>query len=282
MLITDAAVRETAVTLVQSLGGDWTLDPEAPADGAAHLIYSDGRAISFRPILGGATVQLWITGNAAPALPDSATPAEYAAYEAHMAARLDEGRRYNKAASLVTEEDEEPAVIILRTLEDLLPAFEYKPHYVGHRPWIDLFDNALAAVTAERDTAPAAVPVVDGEGAPEVEPEPVAEAEREPEPVAEVPHEADAELESEPGTQPDPVAEVAPEADAERESDVEAEPERTGEPTPAPDAQSEAGAASEPAQAEKDTGEVEDQPKPAVSPRPRKRAPKRRPKASTN
>ncbi|MDF9813058.1 hypothetical protein [Streptomyces sp. SPB162] len=261
MLITDAAVRETAVTLVQSLGGDWTLDPEAPADGAAHLIYSDGRAISFRPILGGATVQLWITGNAAPTLPDSATPAEYAAHEAHMAARLDEGRRYNKAASLVTEEEEEPAVIILRTLEDLLPAFEYKPRYVGHRPWIDLFHNALAAVTAERDTAPAAVPAVDGKDVAEVEPEPVTEAEPEPEPVAK----------------------IAPEADTEREPDVEAEPERTSELTTAPEAQSEVvDAAPEPPQAEKDTGEVEDQPKPAVSPRPRKRAPKRRPKASTN
>ncbi|MEU3215985.1 hypothetical protein [Streptomyces sp. NPDC006971] len=151
MLITDAAVRETAATLAQSLGGDWSLDPEAPADGAAHLIYSDGRAISFRPIFGGATVQLWITGNAAPTLPAGASPAERAAHEAHVTVRLPEGHRYNKATALVTDEEEEPAAIILRTLEDLLPAFEHKPRYVGHKPWIDLFDNALAAVTAEED-----------------------------------------------------------------------------------------------------------------------------------
>ncbi|MDX3130605.1 hypothetical protein PV367_12555, partial [Streptomyces europaeiscabiei] len=62
MLITDAAVREAAANLAQSLGGDWVIDTAAPADGAAHLVYSDGRGISFRPIFGGTTVQLWITG----------------------------------------------------------------------------------------------------------------------------------------------------------------------------------------------------------------------------
>ncbi|MDX2881131.1 hypothetical protein, partial [Streptomyces ipomoeae] len=35
MLITDAAVRETAATIAQSLGEGWVIDPEAPADGAA-------------------------------------------------------------------------------------------------------------------------------------------------------------------------------------------------------------------------------------------------------
>ncbi|MFF3248139.1 hypothetical protein ACFYWY_31445 [Streptomyces sp. NPDC002870] len=81
------------------------------------------------------------------------TPAEKAAHEAQIAPRFPEGRRYSKATTLVTEDDEDPADIILRTLEDhLLPAFEYKPRYVGHRPSIDLFDNVLAAVTAERDT----------------------------------------------------------------------------------------------------------------------------------
>ncbi|WP_063734417.1 hypothetical protein [Streptomyces sp. RTd22] len=167
MLITDAAVRETAVTLVQSLGEGWALDAQAPADGAAHLIHVDGRAISFRPIFGGATVQLWITGNTAPTLPGGATLTERAAHEAHMAARLPGGYRYNKAATLVSEEDEDPAVIILRTLEDhLLPAFEYKPRYVGHQPWVDLFDNALAAVAAERGASQPFTELCD-----EVEPE---------------------------------------------------------------------------------------------------------------
>ncbi|MFH9227632.1 hypothetical protein [Streptomyces lydicus] len=258
MLITDAAVRETAATLAQSLGGDWTLDPDAPADGAAHLICSDGRAISFRPIFGGATVQLWITGNAAPSLPVGATPAEHTAHEAHVAVRLPEGHRYNKATTLVTDEEEEPAVIILRTLEDLLPAFEHKPRYVGHRPWIDLFDNALAAVTAERDTSP-------GTGTGGEDPDPDPEPEPEPEPEGE--------------REPDP-AEVMRESDT--EPDVEAEPPHEPEPEAAPTAQPEPDVESEPAPAEAASSPVDEQPGTTATRRPRKRTPKRRPKASTN
>ena len=154
MLITDAAVREAAANLAQSLGGGWMIDTAAPADGAAHLVYNDGRGISFRPIFGGTTVQLWITGSAAPPLPDDATLADHARREAQLAARLAEGHRYNKATTLVTEADEDPELIILRTLEDdLLPAFDYKPRYVGHRPWIDLFDSALSQVMGEAPPA---------------------------------------------------------------------------------------------------------------------------------
>ncbi|MFD8509829.1 hypothetical protein ACFV27_01585 [Streptomyces antimycoticus] len=240
MLITDAAVRETAATLAQSLGGDWTLDPEAPADGAAHLIHGDGRAIGFRPIFGGVTVQLWISGNAAPTLLDNATPAEQAAHEAHIAARLPEGHRYNKATTLVTEEDEDPAVIILRTLEDdLLPAFAYKPRYVGHRPWIELFDCALAVVTAERDTPPAP-DNPDQDLAPEGEPTPRADTEPQPEGPAEG---ADAEQ----PTPHDPEVVPGSTSNAEAETDPEPAPEPAHdhadngedsqsalEPTPAP------------------------------------------------
>jgi hypothetical protein len=154
MLITDAAVREAAANLAQSLGGDWAIDTAAPADGAAHLVYSDGRGISFRPIFGGTTVQLWITGGGVPPLPDDAPLADHALREAQLTARLAEGHRYNKATTLVTEADEDPEVIILRTLEgDLLPAFDYKPRYVGHQPWIDLFDKALAQVMDEAPPA---------------------------------------------------------------------------------------------------------------------------------
>ncbi|MER6131938.1 hypothetical protein [Streptomyces sp. NPDC001815] len=154
MLITDAAVREAAANLAQSLGGDWAVDAEAPADGAAHLVYSDGRGISFRPIFGGTTVQLWITGSDAPPLPDDATLAGRALREVQLTARLTEGHRYNKATTLVTEADEDPELVILRTLEDdLLPAFDYKPRYVGHRPWKDLFDSALSQVMDEAPPA---------------------------------------------------------------------------------------------------------------------------------
>lgn len=248
MLITDAAVRETAVTLIQSLGGDWTLDLEAPADGAAHLIHGDGRAISFRPVFGGATVQLWITGNAAPTLSDGATPTEHAAHEAHMAARLHDGHRYNKATTLVTEDDEEPADIILRTLEDhLLPAFEYKPRYVGHRPWIDLFDNALAAVTAERGAPPAP----DDDHDHDHDQEPAADTELEPDEDA---------------------------AGAEAEKPAPQNPEAASEETPSPEPDNDTEATPEPAHDDADSDmdhHAAPKPTPAPAPRPRKRAPKR-------
>ncbi|MFI6054113.1 hypothetical protein ACIBCO_28980 [Streptomyces violascens] len=247
MLITDAAVRETAAALAKSLGKDWTLDPEAPADGAAHLIYSDGRAISFRPIFGGATVQLWITGNAAPTLPAGASPAERATHEAHVAVRLPEGHRYNTATTLVTDEEEEPAVIILRTLEDLLPAFEHKPRYVGHKPWIDLFDNVIAAVTAERTPAPAAA--TSGED-PDTESEPEAEPEQE----------------------------VGPEPDPEPEPEAEPQPEAAPDPNLGPNPVVKPDGESDLAPAET----ADEQPGAAAARRQRKSTPKRRPKASTN
>ncbi|MFM9596256.1 hypothetical protein ACKI1J_40605 [Streptomyces scabiei] len=179
MLITDAAVREAAATIAQSLGGDWVIDPEAPADGAAHLISTDGKGISFRPIFGGTTVQLWITGSAPPPPPTDATSTEQSAYEAQIAARLPQGHRYSKAATLVTENDEEPETIIMRTLEDdLIPAFEYKPGYVGHQPWIDLFDRVLAAVTA-KENAPVLSAENDQDSRPGTDASPQVDAERE-------------------------------------------------------------------------------------------------------
>ncbi|MFE9553144.1 hypothetical protein ACFYOD_06635 [Streptomyces sp. NPDC006703] len=228
MLITDAAVREAAATLAQDLEGNWTLDPDAPADGAAHLIYSDGRAISFRPLFGGTAVQLWITGNAAPERPNGLTATERVAHEARIAARLPEGHRYNKATTLITDEEEEPAVIILRTLKDhLLPAFEYKPRYVGHQPWRDLFDSALAAVTAERGTPTAAI---------------------------------------------DTDEETPAEAQAESEAELQPVAEMTGEGTVEPEPGGEA---------QLQPSESDEQGTPPAGRRPRKRTPKRRPKAST-
>ncbi|WP_438470873.1 hypothetical protein [Streptomyces asiaticus] len=267
MLITDAAVRETAVTLAESLGGDWALDPEAPADGAAHLIHGDGRAISFRPIFGGATVQLWISGNAAPTLLDSATPAEQAAHEAHIAARLPEGHRYNKAATLVTEEDEDPAVIIQRALEDhLLPAFGYKPRYVGHRPWLDLFDNALVAVTSECGAPPASAEPGDeaeperGDG-PEAQPEPGPEHDANP--LAEERAQPEgAEGEDSSGGVAAPPEEPEPEV-------VHNEADAAPEPAP------------EPATAEEASDQASERSATAKNRRPRKRTPKRHPKART-
>ncbi|WP_105968373.1 hypothetical protein [Streptomyces geranii] len=287
MLITDAAVREAAAHLAQSLGGDWAIDAEAPADGAAHLIYSDGRGISFRPIFGGTTVQLWITGSAAPPLLDSAALADHALYEAQVAARLPEGHRYNKATTLVTEADEDPELIILRTLEDdLLPAFDYKPRYVGHRPWIDLFDSALTQVmdeaplatgTSLRDCGPEAhaTPsnvVEDPEPATDTEPGPVGDS--------------DPEIESDPTSAPE--GDQQPESAAADEAQ-EGAPAPVEEPEPQPEvaqpSSADPDAASESKPSGEISGEADAQPASETSsttkPRPRSRTPKRRPKASS-
>ncbi|KFF98130.1 hypothetical protein IQ62_27090 [Streptomyces scabiei] len=287
MLITDAAVREAAANLAQSLGGDWVIDTAAPADGAAHLVYSDGRGISFRPIFGGTTVQLWITGSAAPPLPDDATLADRALREAQLTARLAEGHRYNKATTLVTEADEDPELIILRTLEDdLLPAFDYKPRYVGHRPWIDLFDSALSQVmdeappatgTSLRDCGPEAhaTPPDVGEDA-----EPTTDAESGPV--------TDNDLAIEPDPTPAPDGDQqaeSPAADEVQEGDPSPTEEPDPEVTQPSSAEPEADSASEPRPSGAISGEADAQPAAETGPttkrRPRSRTPKGRPKASS-
>jgi len=287
MLITDAAVREAAANLAQSLGDGWVIDTAAPADGAAHLVYSEGRGISFRPIFGGTTVQLWITGSAAPPLPDDATLADHALREAQLTARLPEGHRYNKATTLATEADEDPELIILlRTLEhDRLPAFDYRPRYVGHRPWIDLFDSALSQVmdeappatgTSLRDSGPEAHTTpphvdIDAEPATDTEPGTVAERdpaiERDPSPAFDGDQHRD-----------------APAADEAQEGDPSPAEEPDPEVTPAPNGEPGPNSVPEPKPANDNSGEVDDQTTDETSPttkrRPRSRTPKRRPKAS--
>ncbi|MER6367513.1 hypothetical protein ABT255_03875 [Streptomyces mirabilis] len=284
MLITDAAVREAAANLAQNLGGDWTIDAEAPADGAAHLIYSDGRGISFRPIFGGTTVQLWITGSAAPPLPDSATLADHALCEA---ARLAEGHRYNKATTLVSETDEHPELIILRTLEDdLLPAFDYKPRYVGHRPWIDLFDSALSQVM---DEAPSVTGTSLRDCGPEAHTTPPDVGENA-EPATDT--ESGSVADNYPAIEHDPAP--APDGDQHPENSAAGEvQERDPSPaeeldpevTPPPSGESGPDPAPEPKPADENSGELDDQPTGETSPttkrRPRSRTPKRRPKSSS-
>ncbi|MCX4761871.1 hypothetical protein OG562_12985 [Streptomyces sp. NBC_01275] len=285
MLITDAAVREAAANLAQNLGGDWAIDAEAPADGAAHLIYSDGRGISFRPIFGGTTVQLWITGNATPAFPEGATVAEQATCEAQFALRLPEGHRYNKSTTLVTETDEDPELIILRTLEDdLLPAFDYKPRYVGHRPWIDLFDSALSQVMGE---APPATGTSLRDSGPEAHTTPH-DVGREAEPAidTETGPAADSDLAIEHDPTPVPGSDQQPESPAVDEAQ-EGGPAPAEELEPAvtrpPSVEPEPDSAPEASPADENSGEADDQPTDETSPstkrRPRTR--KRRPKASS-
>ncbi|WP_314250857.1 hypothetical protein [Streptomyces sp. DSM 40907] len=139
MLINDEATRQVAETIGNALGVGFTLRNAAIANGAAHIEYPDGRALGFRPIFGGAIVQLWIIGNAKPAGEDE--PPTF---------RLLEGHLYHAAISLIDTEDDPADLILEKLTNDLLPAFEFKPHYVGHRPWEDAFNNALADAIAEQ------------------------------------------------------------------------------------------------------------------------------------
>jgi hypothetical protein len=287
MLITDAAVREAAANLAQSLGGDWAIDTAAPADGAAHLIYSDGRGISFRPIFGGTTVQLWITGGGVPPLPDDAPLADHALREAQLTARLAEGHRYNKATTLVTESDEDPELIILRTLEDdLLPVFDYKPRYVGHRPWVDLFDRALSQVM---DEAPPATGTSLRDCGPEAHTTPPDVGE-DAEPTADT--ESGPVVDNDPAIEPDPTS--APDSDQQADTPAadevqEEDPSSVEEPDPEAaqpaGSEPETHSASESRPSGESGSKADAQPVAETSPgterRPRNRTPKRRPKTSS-
>ncbi|MFB7828879.1 hypothetical protein [Streptomyces hydrogenans] len=234
MLITNTAVQEAALTLAQRLTltdpatGTWAIDPEAPADGAAHLIHDDGRGLSFRPVFGGTTAQIWITGAPAPSLPADSTPAEQDAHEAQLTLRLAAGHRYNKAVTLLTEdEDVDPADLILTTVEHhLLPAFTLKPHYVGHRPWDDLFAEVLAEAnngadnptgTSLRDCGPEAhtrpESDADDRPTPNDEPTPDPEPEAAPELKTDVNVEAPPAPEPEASTKLDGASETAPDSE---------------------------------------------------------------------
>ncbi|MET7530222.1 hypothetical protein [Streptomyces goshikiensis] len=140
MLINDDATRQVAETVGNALGIGFTIRNAVLVGGAAELGYPDGRVLGFRPIFGGAYVQLWIIGNAKPASEG----------EPPTLGLLD-GQLYHAAISLIDAEDTDPADLILEKLtNDLLPAFEFKPHYVGHRPWEVAFNNVLAAAIAEQ------------------------------------------------------------------------------------------------------------------------------------
>lgn len=54
-------------------------------------------------------------------------------------------------------EDQDPGVVLYNHVRDkLLPVFDAKPHYVGHRPWEEAFDSALSEVMNESAPAPQA------------------------------------------------------------------------------------------------------------------------------
>ncbi|WP_435970268.1 hypothetical protein [Streptomyces sp. Qhu_M48] len=270
MLITDAAVQEAALTVAQRLTlaapGTWAIDPQAPADGAAHLIHDDGRGVSFRPVFGGAIAQIWITGAPAPSLPADATPAEKDAHEAQLALRLSAGHRYNRAVTLLTEDDEDPADLILSTVEiDLLPAFTLKPLYVGHRPWDDLFDEVLAE---NNDEAAAPIGTSLRDCGPEAHTQPPAEPDDEPTPESAPEVDVDVADTSETPT--------APGEDDPTPTPTASDPQQPTDRAPTPEPR-------EPRAEETttDSAAAGDAPLPAAKRRPRNRASAKKPRPTT-
>lgn len=144
-----------------------------------------------------------------------------------------DGQLYHAAISLIDAEDTDPADLILDKLtNDLLPAFEFKPRYVGHRPWEVAFDNALAAAIAEQGNRsrdanedptgeePPTEPPIDATPGPELEESAPASTD---EPTAA----------SEPAAEPDAPEGEAQEPAAEEVEKTPARPRRTRRRTPA-------------------------------------------------
>jgi hypothetical protein len=173
-----SALHATGEDLAARLG--WQLDG-LDYDGIVHLQGDLERQIGMRLINNGNTVQLWATGGTQP----TDQPAD-------AVAPLPHGHHYNTAVHIGSlTEDQDPGIVLYNTVRDnLLPVFDAKPHYVGHRPWEP--DIAPAAEPDAEATIPPAAGV-DEQPAPVPEPqtpadqpapEPQPEAKPEPEPEA--------------------------------------------------------------------------------------------------
>ncbi|MGW4047356.1 hypothetical protein [Streptomyces sp. NPDC004721] len=184
-----SALHETAETLGGHLG--WTFN-ELVIDDIVNLDGPHDRQIGMRLIGDGSTIQLWATGGTQPA---DHEPAE-------GIAPLPHGRRWHTWVHIgALEPDKDPGVVLYNAISDrLLPVFDTKPLYVGHRPWEEAFDSALSEVIAEstpeagtslRDSGPQAhtqpqntgedtEPMAEPEPAPEAAPEPEQQAPAEP------------------------------------------------------------------------------------------------------
>ncbi|MGW0956727.1 hypothetical protein [Streptomyces sp. NPDC002545] len=180
MQLAPSALHATAETLGRNLG--WTLN-ELVIDDIVNLDGPHDRQIGMRLLGDGSNIQLWATGGTQPA---DHEPAE-------DIAPLPHGRRWHTWVHIgALEPDKDPGVVLYNAISQrLLPVFDTKPLYVGHRPWAEAFDTALSEVMAE--STPAADPQAhtqpqdtgeDREPAPEPEPVPAPEATPDPEPQA--------------------------------------------------------------------------------------------------
>lgn len=189
MQLAPSALHATGEDLAARLG--WQLDG-LDYDGIVHLQGSLERQIGMRLINNGSTVQLWATGGTHPA-----------DHPADAVAPLPYRHSYNMAVHIgALTEDEDPGVVLYDTVRDnLLPVFDAKPYYVGHRPW-------------EPDIAPAVEPDA------EVASTPAAGADEQPAPAPEPKTPAD-----QPEPQPEPEAKPAPKRTRRAKTDPATEPQ---------------------------------------------------------
>ncbi|MFJ3248415.1 hypothetical protein [Streptomyces sp. NPDC086782] len=171
MQLAPSALHATAETLTRHLGADTWQVNELIIDGIINLEGPHDRQIGMRLIGDGSNIQLWATGGT--------QPADHQPIEG--ISPLPHGRRRHTPVHIgALEPDKDPGVVLYDAISQrLLPVFDTKPLYVGHRPWEEAFDSALSEVMAEstqlqdtgEGTQPAPAP------APEPEPEPQAPAE---------------------------------------------------------------------------------------------------------
>ncbi|MFF4504871.1 hypothetical protein [Streptomyces sp. NPDC001401] len=161
-----SALHATAETLTRHLGNDnWQVN-ELIIDGIISLEGPHDRQIGMRLLGDGSSIQLWATGGT--------EPADHESIEGTIP--LPHGHRWHTPVHIGNlDADKDPGVVLYDAItESLLPAFDTKPLYVGHRPW-DPAPEPEADVTADAEvTAPAAGETDQpaAQAAPEPEPKP--------------------------------------------------------------------------------------------------------------
>ncbi|MGW1624659.1 hypothetical protein [Streptomyces sp. NPDC002172] len=231
MQLAPSALHDIAGTLGGHFG--WTVN-ELIIDDIVRLDGPHERQIAMRLTNDGSNIQLWAIGGVQHTDQESV----------EGIAPLPRGHHWNSWVHIGRlEADGDPATILKSAItEHLMPVFDTKPLYVGHRPWEEAFDSALSEVMAEstppegtslRDCAPEAHTEphdVGWEGPADAEPAPTPEPAAEPaEETAPVPAEqpaaqAVAEPPAESAEQPVPEPAVKP------AEEPAAEPENPTEP----------------------------------------------------
>jgi hypothetical protein len=122
-----SALHATAETLTGQLGTDGWQVNELIIDGIISLDGPHDRQIGMRLLGDGTRIQLWATGGSEPANPEP-TKGTFP---------LPTGHRWHTPVHIGhLEADKDPAAVLYDAIADhLLPVFDTKPLYVGHRPW---------------------------------------------------------------------------------------------------------------------------------------------------